>query len=160
MRLGLLPSQQRELDKAFKKARAFDRFRRSSRRAFVGMLGVSVGALVGGVWLGRRTAHFGRAPEVEPPELEVGVDLAPLHALALGPADDLERRAMHLVDGLRRYPTDERLCLGTQRLITIALSHADNAVLRARLLALVPVSAPFPAYLRADLEALATSLRR
>lgn len=120
------------------------------------MLGLAVTAGVGGVWLGRRTVSS--TPAVDP--APTPPDLAALHALALGPIDNLERRSMHMVDGLRRHPTDERLCLGVHRLITVAAIDAEQIVLRARLMTLVPESSRFPEHLRQSLARLARFLGR
>jgi hypothetical protein len=154
MRQGFLPGQQRELRRAFRKADAFDRLRQRTRRQFLAMLGLSMAAGVGGVFAGRASRL---TTSTEPPRSK---ELSALHELALGPIANLERRAMHLIDGLRQHPADEKLGYGAQRLVTVAMVHADNQVLRVRLLNLLPEAASFPLPVRQTLEQLAEFVRR
>lgn len=156
MRQGFLPSQRRELRRAFKKAQAFDRFRQRTRRGFLGMLGFAAVAGAGGVWAGRATSP--RAPS-EPNALQPE-DLVHLHDLAFGPIENLERRAMHVVDGIRRHPGDERLGYGIQRLITVALVHPTNLVLRARLHDLATDAKVFPRPVEEALEQFTAFTKR
>jgi len=75
MRLGLLPSHKRELQRAFKKADAFDHFRQRTRRAFLGLWGLAVGGSGLSFFAGCKVAGT-RAP-MQPP-------VGPLDATALG----------------------------------------------------------------------------
>lgn len=86
MRSGFLPSQQRELRKASKKADAFDHFRQRTRRRFValGLLGIAGSA--GTFWLGRRGPW---APGTGEVDVASPAPLDAAHRLALGPDADL-----------------------------------------------------------------------
>jgi hypothetical protein len=74
--------------------------------------------------------------------------------MAIGPSDNLERRAVHVVDGLVANPTDERLAYGVQRLVVIAGTKPADDVLRIRLRALARRGLPLPEHLQWSLDAL------
>ena len=62
MHLGMLPSQKRALQRAFKKADKFDHFRSRTRRAFVGGGVAAIAAAATSFWVGLRTGtRKGRA---------------------------------------------------------------------------------------------------
>lgn len=92
MRLGLLPSQKRELRKAFKKADKFDHFRQRTRRQFmaIGALGVATG--IGGFFVGRT---FG------------------LRTRELPPADESRRRWLQKLPWARTYAEQPAASLST-----------------------------------------------
>jgi hypothetical protein len=125
MRLGLLPGQQRVLDQAFKKARAFDRFRQRTRRTVLATAG-------GGLLLGVAAFFAGRSV-VEAP---VPQTTHPMDALALGDAQRLQARAIDLLAEVEMGRGTPSLWVGVERLILCAMLADDASPLRTRVLAL------------------------
>jgi hypothetical protein len=154
---GLFPGQRAVLRRMMKKADKFDHFRQRSRRAaLLGLAGAAL-ACAGSFWSGLSVGQSGerRAPAPREDDQRVGdkpVDdkhpssevaptperdmLAWLHALAIGPLEDLELREMHVLRAAEQSPADERLAYAVQRLTVLSLRKPDNQTLRARLLRL------------------------
>ncbi|MEZ5966002.1 MAG: hypothetical protein R3F56_19355 [Planctomycetota bacterium] len=65
MRQGLFPAQRRELQRALRKADAFDRMRARTRRAFLRVGLCAVGAAGAAFWLGRWSAGRDDEPVVD-----------------------------------------------------------------------------------------------
>ena len=156
MRLGLLPGQQRLLAKTMRKARAFDRFRKRTRRHFVfgGLLAAaaSAGSFVAG-------ARIGTSDRAHEPDAPTDPRLAWLRALARGPLEELERREMHLVSAVEQGVLDDTLAYGVQRLVAVSLTNPGNQVLRARLTRLLQRGEHLPDHLRSSLQRLTASKR-
>lgn len=125
MRLGLLPSQRRELDKAFKKARAFDRFRQRTRRSFVALGALAFGGTVGGFWAGQSMPRETNVPASQTPDW--------LMELAVGPASALRAQAVHVVAALETADSDHPLWLAYHRLVEHLLLHPEDETLRRQL---------------------------
>lgn len=143
MRLGVLPGQQRELRRAFKKAKAFDTFRRRTRRQFIalGLLGVA-GSAVAFV-AGRRTVPAVRAASTGPWHAR----LPWARAFAREPIETMVQGASTFLGVLQNAgQEDPVLWQGFARLAEHALSRHDEraAVLRSRLLLVCDAVPPLP----------------
>ncbi|MEZ5963848.1 MAG: hypothetical protein R3F56_08395 [Planctomycetota bacterium] len=139
MRLGLLPSQKRELDRAFKKAKAFDRFRVRTRRAFLGLgLGAVVGC-AGAYWLGCRSATA---------KVDAWHARLPwAREFARQPIEVMVTGASTFLGVLQNAGHDDpELWRGFARLAQHALSRDDDQarLLRKRLLTVCEVVPPLP----------------
>lgn len=126
MRLGLLPSQQRALDQAFKKARAFDTFRSRTRRSMLAAAAAGLVTSVASFFVGQSTADESsqRRPD------------HPMDALALGEIDRLEARALDLLAEAETGRATPITWIGVERLLLRAISDDSKRSLRTRLLAL------------------------
>jgi len=138
MRSGLLPSQQRELRRAFKKADAFDHFRERTRRSFLGLGLLGALGTAAGFWFGTvRSADKGR------PSANAGpVPLEKAHELALGPDAELRRNAAMFLVMLDRSGGDEVTWAGFGRLARMATADGGDRRLASRLLATTARLAP------------------
>jgi len=121
MRLGLLPSQQRELRRAFKKARALDGFRQRTRRQFAagGVLAfaTTVGAFFFGRWRGRSEGEA-------LPALDERVALG--RRLATASDQALWDGAATFLVVLDSHPNDPLLWAGFARLARMVLERRDQ----------------------------------
>ncbi len=131
MRPGLFPSQQRAMRKAFKKADKFDHFRKRTRRAFLAMGALGVGAAIGGFFLGRASVKVEAEDSVADSPLESRRQYA--RDLAQGPLDALVDAHQSFLLVLNRLPPDSVLWSGFARLADAAVSRRD-ARLAKRLL--------------------------
>lgn len=156
MGLGLLPSQQRELDRAFKKAKAFDRFRVRPRRAFLGLgLGAGgtglLGLLVGRGTGGERGEVAALGEAAENPRLQVA------RRLAAAPDEQLWRERHTFLLALEESGGDGDAWVGFRRLGGLALGQAEP-VRRQAATRLLKASGRVPA--RSDYHDLIERLRR
>lgn len=119
MRSGMLPSQQRALRRVFKKADAFDHFRTRTRRAFLGLFGLSALGATATYWLGQRAGDT-----AAPVANQAATDL---EALALGPLDALEQAHPLLIAYLDLHSADAKPghWLGLERLALLALTEPE-----------------------------------
>ncbi len=121
MRSGLFPSQKRELDKAFKKARAFDRFRPRTRRNLIGLALLGLAGTVTGFWAGSRSQPAsGNNPRASPWVM----------SLVAAPLATLREQAVHVAYALETAPSDDRLWSAFHRLAAYALVHPEDQTLR------------------------------
>jgi hypothetical protein len=126
MRLGLLPSQQRALDKAFKKARLFDNFRRRTRRQLLAAGAFGILATITGFWAGRYSATT--------ESNESATDRhAWVRSIANSPIATLRPQAMHLFEALTSVTGDDPLWGAYHRLVAYALQHPEDETLRRQL---------------------------
>ena len=154
MRSGMLPSQQRALRRAFKKADAFDHFRTRTRRAFFGLFGLSALGASAAYWLGQRTAS-------EPAASATNSVASELETLALGPLDALEQAHPLLIAYLDLHTADAKPkhWLGLERLAFLALSEPETKrALGREVTRLVDVRG-CPAATRPVIDKLRTKLR-
>lgn len=131
MRPGLFPSQQRALQRAFKKADAFDHFRQRTRRAFVG-------AVLGGLSVSVGTYFLGRGLQSRDPSATGTVtESTPqsFDAVALGPIEKLEAQALNVLAEIEMGRATPALWIGVERLALRAVVEANREPLRARLIA-------------------------
>ena len=131
MRLGMLPGQQRALQRAFKKADKFDHFRSRTRRAFVGGGIAAIAAAATTFWVGMRVGG-GRttAPDATtkvPPRQPLA------RKLAAASDADLLRAQNTFLQKLELAPEDSIAWIGFRRLAGMAGARNDR-VLAARLL--------------------------
>lgn len=135
MRLGLLPSQQRALQRTLKKARAFDRFRQRTRRQFLWFGALASVATVGAFLGGRRTAG---PADVAPKAGSSAIDprLALAHRLASRSDADLWDGAATFLVVLDANRSDRALWMGFARLARMAIERdgVDATRLAQRLL--------------------------
>lgn len=158
MRLGLLPSQKRELQRAFKKADAFDHFRQRTRRTFLGVGALAVALGVGGFAAGRMTGA-GRLADrdaVADPKLTARRDQA--RRLATQPDSILRRDHATFLLILDAVGDDEALWVGFARLGNMALQGEGDRQLMARLLTTARARRR-PAYLDPLVETLRDRVR-
>jgi hypothetical protein len=126
MRLGLMPQQKRALDKAFRKARAFDRFRVRTRRSFLALGVLSIGGAAAAFVVGRASAP---AAAGEP----AGTRDAWIDGLARGPLAALRAQAPHVVAALESCAPDDPLWIAFHRLAEIAIANPADETLRRQL---------------------------
>jgi hypothetical protein len=131
MRSGMLPSQQRALRRAFKKADAFDHFRTRTRRAFLGLGSLAAALGLGGLLVGRASVSDARAPRSDA-----------YRELALAPLDDLRSAHLGFLAALEEAPDDRALWVGFERLAQVALSQPTETELLRRLRATLRTNAP------------------
>lgn len=124
MRLGVLPSRQRALQQAVRKARKFDEFRSRTRRGFVLTALGGLSASVGAFFLGRSAA----APAVGLPQ-PLNDEVRLLRRWATGPLANL----------VSAYPTfllllerngDAPSFAGYARLVDVAVERDDATLAR------------------------------
>lgn len=128
MRPGLFPSQQRAIQKAFRKADAFDHFRQRTRRGFIGAIFGGIAASAGTFFAGLQIAAA--APASRPP-----MPAPPFDAVALGPIERLEARALEVLAEIEMGRASTALWVGVERLALRSLVEPHRDALRARLLA-------------------------
>ncbi|MEZ5963853.1 MAG: hypothetical protein R3F56_08420 [Planctomycetota bacterium] len=125
MRLGILPGQQRVLQRALKKARKFDDFRGRTRRGFVLTTLGGLGASIGTFFVGRYMA--GRAESAPSPAI-VGDELS--QRLATGSIDDLVSAYPTFLLLLERNPSSAAAFAGYARLVDAAVRNEDRTLAR------------------------------
>ncbi|MEZ5963844.1 MAG: hypothetical protein R3F56_08375 [Planctomycetota bacterium] len=126
MRLGLLPSQKRELDRAFKKAKAFDRFRVRTRRAFLGLGLGAVGTGVLGFWVGRDLADA-RPETTDDAAGSSSPRIAIARRLASASDEQLWRERHTFLLALDECRGDPEAWVGFRRLGAMALARSDES---------------------------------
>ena len=160
MRLGLLPSQKRALDQAFKKARAFDRFRQRTRRAFLGLGLLGVCAGVGGFVLGR---SWQSEPDQGRPDAEIRArwqaKLPWAQTYGEQPIATLSASYATFLMVIQMTGGDDRTWRGFARLAEHALSAADSDPNLGRALLQTSRFAPPPEWLRPLVDQLAKTQR-
>lgn len=125
MRLGILPSQQRALQQALKKARKFDDFRTRTRRGFLLAALGGCGASAAMFFLGRATA--GSLATTEPAPSPA---LAPARKLATGPLSELVAAYPTFLLMLERAGADRTVWIGYARLVDVAVQRRDQIMAR------------------------------
>ena len=155
MRLGMLPGQQRALQRAFKKADKFDHFRSRTRRAFVWGGVAAIASAAGTFWVGVRTgmAATGHNP---PATAHPGQSVA--RNLAAASDADLLRDRLTFLQRLELAPEDSVAWIGFRRLAGMAVAGRDRALAARLLLTLNLARADFEvdvSDLEADLRQLA-----
>lgn len=156
MRLGLLPSQKRALDRAFKKADAFDHFRARTRRAFLG-LGFAAGVTgVIGFFVGRGTGRAHDDP-VGPVDSNESPRLAVARRLAAAPDEQLWRERNTFLLAIEESGGDAEAWVGFRRLSSMVLGQPEP-LRREVAMRLLKTSAHAPA--RADYQEWIERLRQ
>ncbi len=131
MRTGLLPSQQRALQKAFKKADKFDHFRQRTRRSLIAAGCAALCGAFGAYWLGSNSAvsDSGGARPSEHPRLII------VRRLAATPDDSLWAQRATFLQAADEVGGSESGWLGMRRLATMTLTKGrEDKVFAARLL--------------------------
>ena len=148
MRLGMLPSQKRALQRAFKKADKFDHFRSRTRRTFVGGGVAAIAAAATSFWVGMRTGRGEAKPVVvTSPRQQLA------RRIAASSDSDLMRDRFALLQGLEMTPNDPVAWGGFRRLARMATESQDGA-LAARLLLTLKMAQP-----SAEVDDLAEGIR-
>lgn len=140
MRLGMFPGQQEMFRRAIAIAREQGEAR-ANRRAFL----IAGGALVVGGAVGLGVAPWALGVSHEQPEQAEPVaadrELALLHRIAVGPLDQLESVAPNMTARIELHGGDDRLWLGYERLLLLALAMRDRVALARDLAAMASARA-------------------
>lgn len=142
MRTGLLPSQQRALQRAFKKADKFDHFRQHTRRSLLAAGCAALCGAFGAYWMGANSATSGNgsAPPSEHPRLII------VRRLAAATDDSLWAQRATFLQAADEVGGSESGWLGMRRLAKMTLATGrEDKVFAARLLK--SMSHERPAYL-------------
>lgn len=123
MRLGMLPSHKRALERAFRKAEKFDTFRARTRRTFVAGGLAAIAAAATSFWAGNQT---GRAI----PRGTAALTVHQAHARRIAAASDeaLLRERLSLLQALEDATNDPVAWMGFRRLAGIAVATRDQAL--------------------------------
>ena len=149
MRLGMLPSQKRALQRAFKKADKFDHFRSRTRRTFIGGGVAAIAAAAASFWVGMRT---GRA-EPAIPVAATSPRQQMARRIAASSDSELMRDRFALLQGLEMTPNDPVAWVGFRRLAGMAAASQDRN-LATRLLLTLRLAHP-----SAEIDDLAEGIR-
>jgi hypothetical protein len=133
MRLGLLPSQQRALDQAFKKARKFDDFRGPTRRRFLALGVAACGASLATFFAGRASRDLIADPQPADSGHRPTIERDWLRGVVTGPIEELRAQAMHVTAALEGASADDVHWIGFHRLCGYARENPQDLVLRNRL---------------------------
>jgi hypothetical protein len=158
----MLPSQQRALQRAFKKADKFDHFRSRTRRTFIGGAIAAAAATATSFWVGVRTG-MSSAPTDAGHKADVPLgDMSGVgRRFATASDQDLRSNAALFLRILDTHASDDLLWAGFARLarMSIAGSEQEDTLLAQRLL----ISArhqPPPSFVREWITDLEKRARR
>ncbi len=131
MRSGMLPSQQRALRQAFKKADKFDHFRKRTRRSFLALGSLGLAGTIAGFWVGRSTTWFSGSEgahdlEGRPVDPRIQSMLPWARELARGDERALVEHYVGFLFVFGRVQADEALWHGFHRLVEVAKRDANR----------------------------------